>query len=165
MLQNFFNTKTGRASVFVIAFFIALAALFMGRAADKPLVKCDNPELILGGTHITLALAQTSAEQERGLSGHAPLAANEGMLFLFDDARPKTFWMKEMLFPIDMIWISPEWKVNAWAADALPESYPAIFTSPDNTQYVLEVAAGTAKRLLLTEGTSSTFITCEAKKG
>ena len=163
MLQNFLNTKKGRASVFVVALLIALVALFAGGTRTKPAAECSAPELVLGGTHIMLSLAQTPAEQERGLSGHAPLTPNEGMLFLFDDAAPKQFWMKDMLFPLDIIWISPEWKVNAWAADALPESYPAIFTSPDNTKYVLEVAAGTAKRLLLTQGTSSAFISCGTK--
>lgn len=163
-LTFFTSTKKGRASVFVVAFFIALAALFAGGTRNKPVAECGTPELVLGGTHIMLSIAKTPAEQERGLSGHAPLAPDEGMLFIFDDATPKQFWMKDMLFPLDMIWISPEWKVNAWAANALPESYPAIFTSPDNTKYVLEVEAGTAKRLSLTQGTSSTFISCGAKK-
>ncbi len=164
MLQNFLSTKRGRASVFVIAFGIALAALFIGSRGNKPTLPCSSASLIIGGEHITLTLAQTPAEQERGLSGHAPLGVDEGMLFLFDDAHVKKFWMKEMLFPIDMIWISPEWKVNGWAARALPESYPAIFTSPDNTQYVLEVPAATAERLQLSTGMVSTFLSCGTKK-
>jgi uncharacterized membrane protein (UPF0127 family) len=165
MLHTFLNTKNGRATVFVAAFVIALAALFIGRALSTAVSECGKPELLLGDARILLTVAQTPSEQERGLSGHAPLAADEGMLFLFDDVRVKQFWMKDMGFPIDIIWISPEWKVNAWAANALPESYPALFTSPDNTQYVLEVPAGTAKRLWLRTGEAATFLSCGTKKG
>lgn len=164
MPQTFLSTTKGRAAVVALAFLIALAALFIGRALSMRVSECGRPELLLGDTHIVLTVMQTPAEWERGLSLHAPLAASEGMLFLFDDATPKTFWMKDMLFPIDIIWISSEWKVTAWAADAQPESYPAIFTSPDNTQYVLEVPAGTAKRLWLRTGETATFSSCGIKK-
>jgi uncharacterized membrane protein (UPF0127 family) len=164
MLQNFLNTKKGRASVFGVALLIALVILVIGRGGNTPALDCGRPEMLLGDTRILIAVAQTSAEQEKGLSGHAPLAADEGMLFLFDDVRVKQFWMKDMSFPIDIIWISPDWKVNAWAVNALPESYPAVFTSPDNTQYVLEVPAGTAKRLWLRAGEVATFLSCGTKK-
>jgi uncharacterized membrane protein (UPF0127 family) len=163
MLQTFLNTKKGRAAVFVFALLLAIAALVIVRAGNTPVSECTRPQLALGNTHFRLTVAQTPAEHERGLSGHTPLAPEEGMLFLFDDAEVKQFWMKDMLFPIDMIWISPEWKVNAWAANATPESYPAVFASPDNTKYVLEVPAGTAARLQLSTGTAATFLSCDKK--
>src|SRR3989338_7722426 len=91
---------------------------------------------------IFIELADTPATQEKGLSGHKPLLPDEGMLFRFESPGTKTFWMKEILFSLDIIWLDPEWRVLSYVENETPESYPALFRSPSNTQHVLEVNAG-----------------------
>ena len=64
------------------------------------------------------------------------------MLFVFDHPAQYPFWMKDMNFPIDIIWIDENLKVIFIKKNAVPESYPEVFTSPQNSKYVLEVVAG-----------------------
>lgn len=95
-------------------------------------------------------VADTAGARERGLAGHEPLEDDEGMLFVFETLTPRTFWMKGVDFPIDIIWIA-EGKVVGFEQDVVPESdvplhrlrrYPSLHA----VDMVLEVAAGTVAR-------------------
>ncbi len=68
------------------------------------------------------------------------------MLFVFDKPDIYSFWMKDMLFPIDMIWISEDGKVVYIERDARPESYPNSFIPDAPAKYVLEVNAGFSEK-------------------
>lgn len=94
---------------------------------------------------IKVDLALTAAEQEQGLSGRPGLAENTGMLFVFPNPGNYQFWMKDMNFPIDMIWLSSDLKVVYIEKNATPESYPETFGPGENdgsAKYVLEVVSG-----------------------
>jgi uncharacterized protein len=58
------------------------------------------------GQTILLEVARTAAEQSTGLMYRTSLAANRGMLFVFSPARPASFWMKNTLIPLDMVFMS-----------------------------------------------------------
>jgi len=94
---------------------------------------------------INLAIARTDAELEHGLYGRAALASNEGMLFIFQADGFWQFWMKDMNFPIDMIWLDSSDKIVGIKENATPDSYPQTFTSQAPARYVLELPAGFAK--------------------
>jgi len=100
-------------------------------------------------------VAATPALRQQGLSGHAPLQENEGMLFVYqeDEDGMQGFWMKDMLFPIDIIWIDTEGRVITIAKNIQPESYPEVFYPARAAQYVLEVQAGFADAHAIAEGT------------
>lgn len=93
-----------------------------------------------------IEIVRTSEEFARGLSGHAPLAENEGMLFLFDQPDRYSFWMPDMRFAIDIIWIGSDWRIVDISHNVTPESYPEVFTPSAPAQYVLEVPADSAER-------------------
>lgn len=95
----------------------------------------------VGAVRYTVSLAVTPAEWEHGLSGHAPLQHDEGMLFLFPYPSMRAFWMKDMRFPIDIVWIDKDWLVVGVEKNATPASYPSTFTSPSPVHRVLEIAA------------------------
>ena len=86
-------------------------------------------------------VAQTPAEKERGLSGRDYLESNEGLLFIFNQSGFYPFWMKDMKFPIDIVWISEDKKVIDISENISPETYPQTFTSKLPARYVLEVNA------------------------
>jgi len=113
-------------------------------------VKVDNIRYVkLAGQEIKVDLATTPVEQEQGLSGRAGLAENSGMLFIFNTPGKYPFWMKDMNFPIDMIWISSDMKVVYIKKNATPESYPRAYGPGPNDQaakYVLEVVSGFADK-------------------
>ena len=94
---------------------------------------------------IRVAVANTPALQALGLGKRAGLAADEGMLFVFPEAKRYGFWMKDMSFPIDMIWIAADGTIEYMAQDVAPETYPKDFVPPTPALYVLEVTAGYAQ--------------------
>ncbi|QQS38371.1 DUF192 domain-containing protein [Candidatus Woesebacteria bacterium] len=64
-------------------------------------------EIEINGVAITVEVAKTEEAIQRGLSGREVLATNHGMLFIFDKGnRYPIFWMKDMKFPLDIIWIN-----------------------------------------------------------
>lgn len=104
--------------------------------------------LSVGKQLLMVNLRQTPSEQAKGLSGSLPISDQQGMLFDFtQNPGLKTFWMKEMLFGLDLIWIKenkivgitpqiPPPKKNT------PESELILYPSPEVVDMVLEVNAG-----------------------
>lgn len=113
-------------------------------------VPCVTPvvctPVTVGSTPLRVALQITPDEQEHGLSYSWHLPERAGMLFVFGESEQYSFWMKDMNYPIDMIWISEDKQIVAISENATPESYPAKFTPPIPVKYVLEVRAGWAAR-------------------
>jgi len=95
----------------------------------------------IAGKTLKIELALTSEAQQKGLSGRERLKINESMLFVFDRPGKYEFWMKDMSFPIDIIWIGEDMRIVYIKKNALPESYPEVFTSDQDAQYVLEVVS------------------------
>lgn len=96
----------------------------------------------LGGEALLLEVVDTEALRIRGLSGHKPLASNEGMLFVFPEDGRYGFWMKDMLFPIDILWLDSGYRIIDTKEHAVPESYPEVFTPHTSARFVLELPAG-----------------------
>ena len=129
----------------------------------QPIPAIDAPVVTVGDTSFVVELAVTPAERNRGLSGHPPLADNEGMLFVFENEAKWTFWMKEMLFPLDMLWIDAGCTVVDITENALkPEPGQALQDLPRYfpktlAQYVLEVNSGTAEQTGISAGDQVAF--------
>ena len=105
----------------------------------------NQAQIDIGGVRLKVQIADTPALRERGLSGRESLAPFDGMLFVFTE--PSTLWMKGMLFPIDIIWISaPNWQVADITENAEPQSYPKRFQSKSIAAYAVEVPAGFARQ-------------------
>jgi len=92
----------------------------------------------------SVELAVTKDERELGLSGRNYLENDRGMLFIFDKPDIQRFWMKDMNFSIDIIWISSDFEVVGIERSASPETFPEIFSSPEPVSFVLEVNSGKA---------------------
>ncbi len=106
----------------------------------------DTPSLRLHSARIAVSLATTDEARTKGLGDVPALSDDEGMLFVFPAAGRHFFWMKDMLIPIDMLWLDATWKVVHIEHAVQPESYPTTFGNELPAQYVLEVAAGVAER-------------------
>lgn len=90
---------------------------------------------------LTVDIADDDKEREKGLSGREFISPTEGMLFVFDISGEYSFWMKDMKFPIDIIWIDENFKIIYIEEGVLPETYPMTFRSPSKSKYVLEVGS------------------------
>lgn len=95
----------------------------------------------------------TAAQRAQGLSGRDNLANDSAMIFTFDDVGQRCFWMKDMKFSIDMVWLDSSKHVVAIEKNVSPQTYPHSFCH-DNTKYVIEFAANTTESMhLVTDDT------------
>lgn len=115
--------------------------------------KKTYPKHILINTNLfKVEVADNAYTLERGLSGHKPLKSFEGMLFIFDKPSRYGFWMKDMLFPIDIIWIDENYKVTHIEKSVSPDTYPKVFYPGAESLYVLEISAGSSDKTRLKIG-------------
>ncbi len=93
---------------------------------------------------VTAELARSVSEQTRGLSGRPGLAPGRGMLFVYAEAQPVGIWMKDMRFPLDILWVRDGRIVHieANAPPLLPTGPERVYTA--TAHLVLEVPAGFA---------------------
>lgn len=103
---------------------------------------------------LSTLVADTDALREQGLSGREPLGKNQTMLFIFDNDSRSGFWMKDMKFSIDIVWLDVSKKVVTIKDNASPESYPEVFYPTSPARYVLELDAGRASELGIAPGTT-----------
>jgi uncharacterized membrane protein (UPF0127 family) len=98
----------------------------------------------IDGTHtIQVEIANTETLRETGLGNRASLNTDNGMLFVFSNPGKQGFWMKDMFFPIDIMWMDSG-KVVDIKTSISPDTYPQVFYPKSDAQYVLEVPSGYA---------------------
>ena len=100
--------------------------------------------LRVGGRDYRLQIASTQAEQTKGLGDRASMPTSQGMLFAFSGSAGRCFWMKDMHFPLDIIWVKSSHQIGAIVPDISPSTYPHSFCPDVSAQYVIELNAGQA---------------------
>lgn len=131
-----------------IIFTVALLTAYGTYYYFYPLV----PKLSINGHVFTYDIALTEHAKERGLSGRKSLKDNEGMLFIYRDKSDYGFWMNEMLFPIDIIWIDDTTIADITPNVPAPEpgdeiQHLPIYRPKAWVNRVFEVKAGTTEKL------------------
>lgn len=116
-----------------------------------------DKQVKINGQSVSVEVVDTPAERERGLSGRESLGRNRGMLFVFSDSSQYCLWMKDMKFPIDMVWLDDKKQVVHIEENAQPDSYPESFCPDKDTRYVIELNAGTADELAVIRGSTVIF--------
>ena len=96
---------------------------------------------------IKVKIADEPKEQQTGLADNSSLALDEGMMFVFDQSKRNTFWMKDMKFAIDIIWIDDQKKIVDIAPNVPPEPNKGEkeltrYKPKSDAKYVLEINAG-----------------------
>ncbi|MEK7146643.1 MAG: DUF192 domain-containing protein [Patescibacteria group bacterium] len=151
--MNFANNKNSKRFIQLFIMFLPILLFavliynfgFRNRAFEK---------VIINGTEFAVETADTFIKRANGLSGREELKPNQGMLFIFGRSGIHGFWMKDMKFSIDIIWIKsgkiigfeknmPPAKSNG----ELPVYYP-----PSEVDSVLEVIAGTVDKFKFMAG-------------
>ena len=112
----------------------------------------DVVHLKIGNGTFNVRVAETQTERARGLGGVRALATGEGMLFEFPTNAPHAIWMKNMLIPIDIVWLSDALSVIDLKENVSPDSFPQIFTPKSPARFVVELGAGSAKAFHINEG-------------
>ena len=96
-------------------------------------------------------VALTPEEHARGLMYRSQMAADAGMIFVFEEPSVQRFWMKNTLIPLDMIFIGKDRKIVGIVEDAAPETETERSVGAPS-QYVLEIGGGLSARLGLHRG-------------
>ncbi|MBB4641821.1 DUF192 domain-containing protein [Rhizorhapis suberifaciens] len=142
--------------------FLISLALLAACSADKPADKepqriMDESGTILLTIHsgakvhrFQVELARTPDEQAKGLMFRKQLPPMGGMLFPFDPPQVASFWMKNTVIPLDMIFIRPDGTIAHIAANAEPYSLTPVSAGQMNSA-VLEIAGGRAAELGIKE--------------
>lgn len=107
----------------------------------------DQALLRIGGERFHITVMRTEQQLEEGLSGTDNLPSNEAMVFVFKEDGKWPMWMKDMKYPIDILWLNSGKQVVHIVKNAQPSSYPKTEFAPDSpSRYVIELASGTADR-------------------
>lgn len=111
----------------------------------------DTPD---GRVAFKVQVANNDNTRATGLMFRKEMAGDEGMVFLFEKEQPLTFWMKNTLIPLDMVYLDKDWKVISIQKEAQPcKADPCVlYPSRGNAQYVLEINGGLSDKLGIQEG-------------
>ncbi|MBL7045329.1 MAG: DUF192 domain-containing protein [Parcubacteria group bacterium] len=128
-----------------IAFSLFLMSILDGGKLDRSIFK--SKEVTIRGIYIDdipiwVEVANTIEKRRVGLSGRKKLSEDRGMLFVFDRLDRHGIWMKDMNFPIDILWIDENHEIIDIKKDAQIESFPEVFRPSDYSKYVVEVNSG-----------------------
>ena len=110
---------------------------------------------------VTLEVADTPAERERGLMYRRSLARNHGMVFVYEEARRLSFWMKNTYVPLDIVFVGPDGRalnvVHATPQPNASESELRRYRSDGPATYAIELRRGFANRTGIGPGTRVRF--------
>jgi uncharacterized membrane protein (UPF0127 family) len=91
---------------------------------------------------IQVRVADTAEKQQHGLSNTDSLATNQGMLFVFPQDGKYAFWMKDMKYALDILWLNANGRIVHIEQNVKPASFPATYGGSVSARYVLELSSG-----------------------
>ena len=139
-----------KADNFLLTISAGLLVLLVGLSLliPSPIFSKKHTDVTVGDTVIKVEISDSEEERVKGLADRKSLPRDSGMIFIFDEAKKYSFWMKGMTFPIDIIWID-DGKVVDITQHAQPEAggtQSLTIYKPDKpAKYVLEVNANYIK--------------------
>jgi uncharacterized membrane protein (UPF0127 family) len=132
------------------------AVLILLAILSAPSVFADQTRILLqtplDQVYLDVEIADDPIERAEGLMGREDIKPGQGMLFVFDDEYPRSFWMKNTPLSLDILffdaegrWVSSQLSTTPFSTKTLPSGLPA--------QYALEILAGESERLGLGQDT------------
>lgn len=131
--------------VYVLFYTYSIPAFNVAKAFVVERLMVENKVIIIGENAVTIEVADSDEERRQGLSGRDTLEAGNGMFFIFEESGLHGIWMKDMNFPIDILWFDQYGELVHFEEHVAPESYPDTFFPKSPALYVLEVPAGYVK--------------------
>ena len=152
-MQNFFNFIKENIRLLLGAAVVT----FIGILLISFILSKQSTRVLVNDQVFRVAVAKSEKEKQIGLSKTERISENQGMLFVFDTPDYHSFWMKEMKFPIDIVYINGD-KVTTVIENAKPptdsDGSLEIYQPEDKSDKVLEVSAGVAKKYNIKKGTT-----------
>ena len=138
---------SGRYKKIILAFFLSffLIAIFLFILYGSYFKKVEVREIAIGQQKFSVEIAKNEAERNKGLSGRKSICPSCGMLFEFPVSGNHSFWMKNMEFSLDIIWIL-NGEIVYISNNVSPSSYPETLGSQIVSDKVLEVNGGICEK-------------------
>ena len=170
-MTSIVKMKFNRKIIFgVIAVLVVLVAFLIyqfyfevpNKEIEKAVFHNDNQKV----SEIFVEIADDNGERTRGLMHRESLAENRGMLFIFPDEALRSFWMKNTLIPLDMIFLDGKKNIVSITKNAVPccasgcackNSSCPLYSSKGKSRYVIEVNAGFCEKYSINENTKVEF--------
>ncbi len=132
----------------LLAVLLVSGLIFLRQSNTNTVLRAKNQDFYL-------ETVSSEASQQKGLSGRSLLAPEAGMLFLYTSSTERCFWMKDMRFPIDIIWADANRRITRIEPKLSPDTYPQSYCA--DAQYVIELPAGSAAKNGLQAGRQLSF--------
>src|SRR3989344_1156832 len=131
-------------SIIIIVGVVGVVVFTMYVRETDPLSTYETKTIQMGNANLEVLIADSEEKRTNGLMGVTKLSTDTGMLFIFPDSSPRTFWNKNTLIPLDLIWISEGRVVGVSSLPSITESGNQIISlaSPQTIDQVVEVHAG-----------------------
>ncbi len=133
-----FNKPMYRIILTAVSLGLVIIIFYVFGRPQQPAQVCT------ANTCVDVEVVSGKKDTERGLQGRQGLGPNKGMLFVFDHDDRYRFWMKDVKFPIDIIWLDRQDRIVAVGENVPPcvaDPCP-VYMPPAEARYVLEVGAG-----------------------
>lgn len=147
------SNKTVMAALMAVILVVGMAVVFKDGLVPYTPQNLPQRVITIGETPIRVDIADTPELWAQGLSGtepHPPRA----LLFIFDRNDTWGIWMKDMKYPIDVLWVSEEGVVVYLEHSIPPSSYPRVYKPQQVVRYVIELPAGYSEQFNLRVGDS-----------
>ena len=138
--------------------------IFDQRGIDLPMVNYSEPvtsnkgEIIVNAEKWEVEVVNNDTDRTNGLSNRKSLFNKQGMLFVFDELGKYSFWMKDMLIPIDMVFFDDNWQIVLIESNLSSDTFPQTFGGKIMSKYVLEINASEAINYGLKVGDQALFL-------
>lgn len=110
---------------------------------EPEILGCRDVEI--GGKTFILERSFTDETRQKGLSGKLTMPEDEGMIFEFENKGIYSFWMKDMYFPIDIIFVNDE-TVTDVHKSVEPKNFPETYSNTVPGNFVIELASGETEK-------------------
>jgi hypothetical protein len=120
--------------------FLAAAALAIHASDARPAVELPTVPLAINGNKLVAEVARTQEETSTGLMNRFSLKPDHGMLFVFDRAEPRSFWMKNTFIPLSIAFVAPDGRIVN--IDDMAPQDETLHWSRGPAMYVIEMRKG-----------------------
>lgn len=142
---------------FAVLFFVVLVIVFVifysSNFKNEKNVEIEGQVACINDNCFNVEIAETNRERVKGLMNREFLDKDSGMLFIFPKEDIWSFWMKNTLIPLDIIWVNENSSIVEIKQNVQPckENTCTIYSPKNKSKYVLEINAGLVDNLNITE--------------
>jgi uncharacterized membrane protein (UPF0127 family) len=141
-LQRYISFRNAK---FIFVSILVVITFFVFGLNKHKVKNFDNVTIKINDVFVHTLIANTAKSHRDGLSILEKMNSDEAMLFVFEKEDKHSFWMRNMKFPIDIVWLDKNKRVVYIKENAKPSDYPELYTPDKKAMFVIEFVDGFVK--------------------